>query len=202
MNFPNNVYATMYAGGKYMVTIPMLICPMDPSVSQGMNETLYGGAELWAASSIALNNYVFGNPPSGLTNASNTFAMITDGTSNTIFLSEIYGTCGTGDNLTAANTNTWGSLWADANEVWRPAYNLGASKAGTAVTTYPASPMPQDAPNFEVSCNPLTVQSNHGGGLNVCMGDGSVRFVSIGISPTTWAGANDPRDGLPPGSDW
>jgi hypothetical protein len=62
--------------------------------------------------------------------------------------------------------------------------------------------MPQDNPDFDNTCNPLTTQSAHGGGLHVCVGDGSVRFVSTNITPATWATLNDPRDGKSPGSDW
>ena len=35
----------------------------------------------------------------------------------------------------------------------------------------------------------------HSGGINVALGDGSVRFVARGISATVWAYANDPKDG-------
>jgi hypothetical protein len=38
--------------------------------------------------------------------------------------------------------------------------------------------------------------------MNVGLGDGSVRFVSAGLSTTTWANACDPRDGNPLGPDW
>ena len=38
--------------------------------------------------------------------------------------------------------------------------------------------------------------------MNVGLGDGSVKFVSGAVSPTTWAYACDPRDGQPLGSDW
>jgi prepilin-type processing-associated H-X9-DG protein len=52
-------------------------------------------------------------------------------------------------------------------------------------------------------CDPSSGgQSPHTNGTNVGLGDGSVRFVTQGISPTTWALACDPRDGTPLGSDW
>jgi prepilin-type N-terminal cleavage/methylation domain-containing protein/prepilin-type processing-associated H-X9-DG protein len=192
---------TGYAGGQYFQPIPILVCPSDPSVNSYMNETAYGGASSWGASSIAGNYYVFGDPQKGVTyGAARLPASVPDGTSETIFFAEVYGTCGTGDNLTAANTNTWGSLWADSNSIWRPGFNLGAGKGGH--VGYPAAPLPQNAPNFEDNCDPTKTQSNHRGGLNVCMGDGSVRFVMIGISAGTWAAANDPRDGVPLGADW
>jgi prepilin-type N-terminal cleavage/methylation domain-containing protein/prepilin-type processing-associated H-X9-DG protein len=193
---------TGYAGGQYPQVFPLLICPVDPSVIHGKNTTTNGGANNWGASSYALNNYVFGHPPSGITYGQNRLVTILDGTSNTVFIAEVYGTCGNGG--VQNSSSTWGSLWADANSVWRPGFNLGAGKSGSvaAVGTYPPSPMPQDAPHFFNNCDPTTVQSAHGGGLNVCLGDGSVRFVSTTITPATWASATDPRDAKPLPSDW
>ena len=52
------------------------------------------------------------------------------------------------------------------------------------------------------TCLPDRAQSPHTGGINALLGDGSVRFVAVGISANTWANACDPRDGDPPGSDW
>jgi len=202
---------TGYAGGQYFMTIPLLVCDMDPSVSHWKNQTANGGAKNWGASSYAMNNYVFGNPKAGITWGSSKMpSSIPDGLSNTIFFAEVYGTCGSGGNLDASSV--WGSLWADANSVWRPGYNLGMNKGGgageavrgTAITVgnYGPSPLPQNNPNFFVNCLPDVPQSAHEGGLNICMGDGTIRFVSAAITAGTWAAANDPRDGLTPGADW
>jgi prepilin-type processing-associated H-X9-DG protein len=60
----------------------------------------------------------------------------------------------------------------------------------------------QVQPNYLTQCDPARAQSPHPGGINVCMGDGSVRFVSSGISAATWASACDPQDGVPLGADW
>jgi hypothetical protein len=60
----------------------------------------------------------------------------------------------------------------------------------------------QVQPDWVHACDSTRAQSPHAGGIDVCLGDGSVRFVSAGISPATWANACDPRDGAPLGSDW
>jgi prepilin-type N-terminal cleavage/methylation domain-containing protein len=199
----NNLSTSGYAGGQYMKPIPLLVCPVDPSVISYMNETAYGGASSWGAASYAFNNYVFGDPPSQTTYGPNRLlSTVPDGVSNTIFFAEIFGTCGTGLSLLSGNTNVWGSLWADSNSIWRPGYNLGAGKNGTGLQAYPACPMFQDSPIFDGNCNPLTVQAAHVGGIFAGVGDGSVRWVSNGISAATWAAVNDPRDGLAPGTDW
>jgi hypothetical protein len=51
-------------------------------------------------------------------------------------------------------------------------------------------------------CNPALLQSLQAGGIQVGMGDGSVRLISEGISPLTWGRAIDPADGFVLGSDW
>ena len=45
-------------------------------------------------------------------------------------------------------------------------------------------------------------QSFSAGGLQVALGDGSVRSVAPSISPTTWARAVNPTDGNVLNSDW
>jgi prepilin-type N-terminal cleavage/methylation domain-containing protein len=52
------------------------------------------------------------------------------------------------------------------------------------------------------NCNPLLLQSFQPGGIQVAMGDGSVRLISEGISTYTWGVAIDPQDGRVMGSDW
>jgi prepilin-type processing-associated H-X9-DG protein len=103
--------------------------------------------------------------------------------------------------LSSADTNVWGSLWADSNSIWRPGFNLGAGKSGT-TKGYPAAKLPQTNPEFIINCDPTTTQSAHDGGINVTLGDGSVRFVQSSIGPATWAAVNDPRDSVNPGADW
>ena len=54
----------------------------------------------------------------------------------------------------------------------------------------------QVQPDWQRGCNPYLYNSPHTGGMNVTLGDGSVRFLSPNISPTTWGNAINPRDGL------
>src|SRR5205823_7986610 len=120
---------TGYAGGQYYQVIKTFLCPTDPSIAQGKNTTAYGGAKNWGASCYGGNNYVFGDPKAGHTRGYVTIpASVPDGLSNTIFFAEMYGTCGNGTTLDGSTT--WGSLWADANSIWRAGYNLGPSKGG------------------------------------------------------------------------
>ncbi len=51
-------------------------------------------------------------------------------------------------------------------------------------------------------CDKRLASSAHTGGMNVGLGDGSVRFLSGSISPRTFWTAVVPNDGLVLGSDW
>jgi hypothetical protein len=51
-------------------------------------------------------------------------------------------------------------------------------------------------------CNQFLASSSHTAGMNVGVGDGSVRFLAQGLSPNTWWLACLPNDGLPMPSDW
>ena len=195
-NLYRTLLTTAYAGGAYPTVIKTFICPSDPSLANGMCRTTFGGANNWAASCYGGNNYVFGNPPAGTASGEWPFSAITDGLSNTVFFAEMYGTCGSSNDL----ANLWGSLWADANGTWRPGFNLGTSKGGGGLAAYPASPLFQAKPNFMTTCNPAVPQSGHTNGINVGIGDGSVRYLPATINATTWAIVTDPRDGLTPGN--
>lgn len=201
-----------YAGGRYMDIVAVYMCPVDITQASGKNLTANGGANGWAISNYAANNYVFGNPkdvgsvnPPRAANQAEGYAKLSksfpDGTSTTIIFGEIYGTCGTGGSL-AAGQPVYGSLWADSNSVWRPGYNLGSGKGGGGIAAYPATPMFQIRPDFINNCDYQRLSSMHMGILPVLLGDGAVKSIRGDISTTTWARANDPRDGNALGSDW
>ena len=102
-----------------------------------------------------------------------------DGTSNTIAFAERFQIC-----------NQTPCAWAYSGESeWAPMF--GYSSLGKFQL------MPEQA-----RCNPALPQGLHSGGIEVGMGDGSVRFVDSAITPQTWWCAVCPNDGLPLGSDW
>lgn len=193
----NLTTTTGYAGGQYPQVVKVLLCPSDPSSPGGKCSTTYGGANNWGVSNYAANNYVFGNPTAGTTYGTARLETIVDGTSNTVFFAEILGSCYVDPNILSTQ---WGSLWADANSTWRPAYNLGASKGGT--SGYPTAPLPQFNTKWNIGCNASRSTSGHTNMIHVMMGDGAVRVVNSSVSAASWAAVNDPRDGVPPANDW
>jgi len=99
-----------------------------------------------------------------------------DGTAHTILFAEKYAAC---------------SYWA--------------LTAGPQVPWYVADP----SSGFEVrpaACDPARPQTPHRAGIQVCMGDASVRLVGRSVSPPTWHAANTPAGreelGSGPFADW
>ncbi|MBY0459879.1 MAG: DUF1559 domain-containing protein [Gemmataceae bacterium] len=200
-NVANLQVVTGYAGGQYNRVVKTFICPSDVSNAGGMCLTANGGANNWAVTNYAGNAYVFGDPPSGRTypaGRKDMVASVPDGLSNTVFFAEVYGTCGNTGNVNASNT--YGSLWADANSVWRPAFAMTGAK-GTLPNYAPALKF-QVQPHHLNNCDVDRAQGTHTGGIMLALGDGSVRFLSGAVSDATWQRAVDPRDGNPLGSDW
>ena len=199
----DNIYKKMspagYAGGQYFQVIKTYRCPSDSSSNNGLCNTTNGGANGWAISNYGGNYYVFGNPSGGNSNGSARIsASFPDGTSNTICFAEMFGTCGTGGSPNSSST--YGTLWADSNSVWRPGFCLSGFKGS--YPNYSPCLMFQVQPKPYNTCDINRANSPHTAGINVGLGDGSVRFVSAGLSPATWAQACDPRDGAVLNSDW
>jgi prepilin-type N-terminal cleavage/methylation domain-containing protein len=194
-----NPTAPPYAGIQYYDVIKTYLCPMDPSSANGMSLTPYGGANGWAAGNYGANYNVFGDPDRGTMEGAHKIpASFPDGTSNTIMFAEMYATCGNSGNINFL----YGSLWADSNSIWRAAFCTNTSFKSPTGAGYSPCFKFQVQPNYLNTCDPSRAQSPHSMGINVCLGDASVRFISASISDSTWAGACDPRDGVPLGNDW
>jgi prepilin-type N-terminal cleavage/methylation domain-containing protein len=195
-----------YCGGQYMKPVTAFLCPADPTTVDGLSQTQNGGANGFAVSNYAANYLVFGNPH-GASDAicvqgSNKFpSAVPDGTSNTIFFGENYGSCGlsAGQNLTTTTTNA-ASLWADSTTPWRPI--MCHNSLNKSVTPgYAGCNMFQVQPIEFVTCDPSKGQSGHSGGMIAGIGDGSVRFIATSITLANWQAACDPQDGKV-SSDW
>ncbi|MCA9206125.1 MAG: DUF1559 domain-containing protein [Planctomycetales bacterium] len=194
--------AQTYAGLQYQQVIGAFLCPSEVSTTDGKCSTTNGGANGWGATTYAANYYAFGNPTAGSdglrVQGSNTFASMLDGSSNVIFFTEIFGTCGWNGNIASC----YGSLWADSNSVWRPVVCTNSTSKVTSAAGYPACSKFQVRKNWLTQCDPSRAQSMHPGGIQVCLGDGSVRFVAETLDDAIWARACDPQDGNPLGNGW
>jgi prepilin-type N-terminal cleavage/methylation domain-containing protein len=200
----------------YAQPVKTYLCPSDPTNTGGQAWT--GG---WAFGNYAANYQVFGNWRVGdnggnKQGAARIPATLPDGTTNTIMFAEKYGRCGND-----THGNNLGSLWAhgDWAHSWMAMYAYGSPMPAGVGTPYcygtnlpwgnipcgtvgPASKF-QVTPNPQESvCDPTRPSSGHTAGMNVCLGDASVRFLSQSISGVTWWAACTPDGGEVLGPDW
>jgi len=196
--------------------IPPLISPSDFTSSDGT----VGTSPVYGASNFAANVRVFGDSSlavdqqktgGGATAVANSAdkkcripSTFSDGTSNTITFATRYAVCGSG-----------GSKWSDGSTgttgAWAPFFgrniptNMTQAAPGVSFTTaFQVQPT-------QANCQPTdSINGNNGGGaqsfgsggIQVALGDGSIRTVAPSISMLTWAAACNPNEGIVLGSDW
>ena len=194
-----------YCGGQYARVVKTYLCPSDPSGSNGLSQTTNGGANGYGAGNYTANYLVFGNPSGDgdaacIQGSAALPRSVPDGLSNTVLFGEAFASCGLSTD--PASGLSTASLWADSTRPWRPIL-CHNSLDKTVSPGYAPCKLFQVQPRYFGTCDPSSGgQSAHTGGMNVGLGDGSVRFVSQGVSAATWAIACDPRDGNVPGADW
>jgi len=141
------------------------------------------------------------------TNLNRTFL---DGTSNTIIYATKYGYSGTvGSGGSGTNLI---SGWDQYIAAGPTPTSVGGAFFGTrAATAQPTASLTSGgwmvAPSLTQTGGNLTVATGCAmafgvGGLQVALGDGSVRVIAPGMQFTTWNLALQPNDGNPNGTDW
>jgi len=156
-------------------------CPSDYTFNDVGGRTSYA-----ANGQVFRHNYQWGGI--GLSKYP---ASIPDGTSNTIFYTEkLQRTF----NCTGCCNNYNDNYWPD----WGPII----SSSDCNEPTGPAAIFQANCKGSPSNCDGNRASSPHTGGINVAMGDGSVRFVSASVSPTTWWSAMTPGGGEVLGSNW
>jgi prepilin-type N-terminal cleavage/methylation domain-containing protein len=160
--------------------VPPYVCPSDYTHTPGLT----------GHSSYGQNGYVFRE---GFW-AKNTLrfpASFPDGTSNTILYTDKLAQCNSG--------NYPNNYWPDWGPVFSSPDEDGTTGPGNVI-------LPQIQPRVvngvQAACSGSGASSPHTAGIQCGLGDGSVRFVSGGISNITWWNALCPNDGNVLGSDW
>jgi prepilin-type N-terminal cleavage/methylation domain-containing protein len=187
-----------YIAGINYGSMPKIFqAPNDPTQQPGGSWYGYDGI------SYPINGLAF--PSWQVTKFPNSFP---DGTSQTIFFAEAYGQyqwpSSTGNFI-------WRSWWRytsyrpwydptnpAASDIWSPDYYADVLVNGVYI---PRDPPFQVLPPVTQSVGYL-VQALSATGINVGLGDGSVRIVNSGVSPRTWYAANTPNSGDLTGVDW
>jgi prepilin-type N-terminal cleavage/methylation domain-containing protein len=188
--------------GNSPVVPPIYVCPSDATRGQA---PAISGSTVESFGSYAVNGHVFGSVTTTVTGGVPTCsnfkwvgykripADIPDGVSNTIFWTEKVAVCN------SAASGAGGTRW--------PARGQGSWMAtigdveGTGSHLAPTL-QPQTGIGDPSRCDWFQPSSSHTGGLNVSLGDGSVRFISSGVNRLTFNLALVPNDGVPLGSDW
>jgi len=194
---PNTVTST--TNGIYAKTAPLYYCPSDRpgAIWQG---DIYWRARgnyviNWGNQAVPYNpgdplqSPNLGTAPFGYTDSQTasspkkvTLVGISDGTSNTLLMSEV---------IMAANDTDF-DIRGDFLNDDRPCtqfMTINTPNSGTDVspycngTTYPRNP---PCTNSGSAYSYKSARSKHTGGVNVLMGDGSVRFMRDSISSTAW----------------
>jgi type II secretory pathway pseudopilin PulG len=125
-------------------------------------------------------------------------SQITDGTSNTVMISEIVGWNTEADGRGAW---IWGGMGGCVFSTQFPP-NSGTDTFAACDTTIPTtSPLHCTSNNANGNIW-VSARSAHTGGVMAALCDGSVRFVGNSISQTTWQAAGTMAGGETLGSDW
>jgi prepilin-type N-terminal cleavage/methylation domain-containing protein/prepilin-type processing-associated H-X9-DG protein len=165
----------------YFTPVTLYLCPSDAT-----NQPVQMWTNGWAGGNYAANYQVFAKPDAwtwdGVPRLGASFR---DGTSNTILFTEKY----------VRNGDGTGNLWAHPywNIVWMPTFaTYWANGPGSIFQVTPT----QAESHWYLS------QTPHDGGIQVGMGDGSVRNLAQGLSGNTWWALCTPAAGDLPGNDY
>jgi prepilin-type N-terminal cleavage/methylation domain-containing protein/prepilin-type processing-associated H-X9-DG protein len=156
-------------------------------------------ATLAAGGDSSPTDYAGGNAANGKSGKPRRITDITDGTSNTVCVSEVIQGPSSGD---YRGFSWWGggagfTTYQTPNNRSAPDVMTGAGCGNAAAYTNP--PMPctttatSDLPRMQLA------RSRHTGGINAAMCDGSVRFVTNSVDLATWraAGTSQGAETLP-----
>jgi prepilin-type N-terminal cleavage/methylation domain-containing protein/prepilin-type processing-associated H-X9-DG protein len=204
--FPNNGYAAAGICGNRVSTF---VCPTDPTTDRFQDDYNFGpGGYI----SYAANFQAFGLANSdgkllGNWQGTSTLqANFPDGTSNTLLFAEKLSQCGSSQGG-HGSANLW-DRWDNQDE------NLPIFATTGYPNTHSGTPGPfssrynvppntiQVRPRSILACDPTLPSTQHRGGMNVTMADGSVRSVAATISFATWTALTTPAGGEVLGSDW
>jgi len=180
----------LWTTGVQNAKVKALFCPSDHTVTDANapGRTSYG-----VNGQLFRHNYNWGGV--GLLKYP---ASIQDGTSNTIFLTEKLRQT---QICTGCCNNYNDNFWPD----WGPiiSSNQDCGEPGGVAAMFQVQPQRcLSGANSPILCDGNRASSDHTSGINAALADGSVRFVSQGVSPATWWAAMTPAGGEILGSNW
>jgi len=182
-------------------TIPPFLAPLDFTATDGQRIQNFAANvrvftdEGVGKSTIARTTYV----PSAQTGNAGIPRTFTDGTSNTVVFACRYANSGTAG---PGNINNYSQYDAVGLMPYVPAFGAGALASSPTSITPTGWQLAPTLSQVSAAGYAQAAQSFGTGGLQIGLGDGSVRSVSPSISSNTWNDAVQPNDGVVLGSDW
>jgi prepilin-type N-terminal cleavage/methylation domain-containing protein/prepilin-type processing-associated H-X9-DG protein len=195
---PNTITST--TNGIYAKTAPLYYCPSDRVgaiwqgdiywrargsyvINWGNQRVPFNTADPLQALALGIAPFGYVNGTSANNPLKTKFASLTDGTSNTLLMSEV---------IMARNDNDFDIRGDFLNDDRPCSQFMTINTPNTTVkdvspycndVTYPSNPPCTNAGSgFAFK----SARSRHTGGVNVMMGDGSIRFVRDSIAGNTW----------------
>jgi prepilin-type N-terminal cleavage/methylation domain-containing protein len=162
-------------------TINLYLCPSDPS-----NQPAPTWTNGWVVSNYVANHDAFHNPndggwmgawDSGTNSYQAKVEFYSDGSSNTLGITEAYARCA-----------SQGTLWAHETVTpeWHAMFNDWQARG--VASKFQVMPT-------QAQCNVFLPQQIHSSGINILLMDGSTRSVTASVAPNVWAAALTPAGG-------
>jgi prepilin-type N-terminal cleavage/methylation domain-containing protein len=191
-------------------------CPSDPSLGQCLDWC--DGDASYAGNFQVFGGFLNANSKTNWDGASTIEKTFVDGTSNVIMFAEKYARCnGTGNpggtwwmrgvyhGVKSFNSSSPGNDDSYPGDRLSAVFGGGVGIDGVVFLQGTASMFITPGGDFlnnPGKCDRRVASSPHAVGMNVALGDGSVRFLQNTLSPTTWWQAVVPNDGAALGPDW
>jgi prepilin-type N-terminal cleavage/methylation domain-containing protein/prepilin-type processing-associated H-X9-DG protein len=169
--------------------IPSLLCPSDPNSPKMAN--FPGNAQGFHTNYVTCHGNSYSTPtadPTGVRlngmffgRSSVKMTDVSDGTSNTVMVSELL------ESPDVTNHDIRGRVWnsihngTEFSTMFPPNSTIGDNNQSY------CQPLPKAPCGTQSVTNAYVLaRSQHSGGVNASMADGSIRFVRDGITPNTW----------------